>query len=335
MPSSFAGRMRRSYPRLFRRLIRPLVKRSDSPPVQLSSPKLVLPHASTPSGATAIADSFVKNGEPEEGCTARCSKRDETAWNHVEHWMWPLFTDEWSAFRARLGLHPCPLANDEHMHSPARDDKRDDSGMKYMTPNGIDSARLPPVLYLFSGLVVDESPFWPAIVRVCGYLYTPQSAPHSNPGPRTVESKAATGEISPGQRKAGNAAKPSAVEHSSQNSRKTCSKDEAHGCLPRHVEGFLLAREDRPLFIGFGSMWEMCAPGYGLACCLQSVLLAARQAGLRCLVSVPRMECNRGDQVQSCVERMDTSRELEIATEFLMDELQAAAGEDSLLVRES
>lgn len=325
--------MRRSYPRLFRRLIRPLVKRSYGlPTVPLPSPESVLPHASTPSSATATIDSVVEKGECGEKYAARCSERDETAWNHVEHWMWPLFTDQWSAFRARLGLHPCPLANED---TPARGDQRDGSSTKDITPNGIDPARLPPVLYLFSGLVVDESPFWPASVRVCGYLYTPQSAPRSNFSPRTVEGESTAGKILPGQQNAGNSAKLSAAEQSSQFLGEADSNHEAHGCLPRQVESFLLAREDRPLFIGFGSMWDMCTPGYGLACCLRSGVLAARQAGLRCLVSIPRMECNRGEQAQSSVERMDKTRELEIATEFLMGELKAAAGEDSLLVRES
>ncbi|CAN0528800.1 unnamed protein product, partial [Ectocarpus sp. 12 AP-2014] len=35
--------------------------------------------------------------------------RLETAWDHVEHWMWPLFTNRWATFRERLGLDPCPL----------------------------------------------------------------------------------------------------------------------------------------------------------------------------------------------------------------------------------
>jgi hypothetical protein len=31
------------------------------------------------------------------------------SWGEVQHWMWPLWTERWSAFREELGLSPSPL----------------------------------------------------------------------------------------------------------------------------------------------------------------------------------------------------------------------------------
>lgn len=345
MPSSFAGRMRRTYPRLFRRLISPLAKRrSQTTPVQISSPESAVPAGSVRSGTPESVVLVVEQSASGQRNTAMFSEREETAWSHVEHWMWPLFTDTWGAFRARLGLHPCPLVDDEiehiskeaYVHALLKRRKRHGSGLRELAPDAIDPTRLPPVLYLFSSLVVDESPFWPGTVRVCGYLYPPHSAPHFKPSPATVKGGTTTaGEMSLEQHNARDAAKHPERDKYSQNPGEAHLKHAAPGYLPRNVEIFLSAREDKPLFIGFGSMWEMCAPGYGLAFCLRSILLAARQAGARCLVSLPREDCKRGDEEGvGDVGRIDQRRELEAATEFLSGEFAAAAGKDSLLVRE-
>lgn len=345
MPSSFAGKMRRAYPRLFRRLMSPLAKRrSKMTPMQMSSS--VVPPGSARSVSPQSPVLVVEQSESGERSTARFRECEETAWSHVEHWMWPLFTDRWGAFRASLGLHPCPLADGEIEHpsegaddvyTPLKSRRICDDGLTVSAPDALDPARFPPVLYLFSSHVVDESPFWPGIVRVCGYLYPPQSTFYSKPRPAAVEGgTTTTGGMLPEQLDTKNSAKHAEADTRPQNLGKAHLKHATQGYLPRNVEIFLSAREEKPLFIGFGSMWEMCAPGYGLAFCLRSVLVAARQAGARCLVSLPREECKLGDEkCVSGVGRIDGPRELEAATEFLLGEFAATADEDSLLVRES
>eukprot|EP00903_Cladosiphon_okamuranus_P017745 g16335.t1 len=105
--------------------------------------------------------------------------------------------------------------------------------------------------------------------------------------------------------------------------------------LPPDVEAFLSAREERPVYIGFGSMWTMCSPGYRLAFALRVLLVGARQAGSRCMVHLPAREAaGVGKGGFEGAETGDGSRlaELDAAMDWIWGEFNASAAQNSLLV---
>lgn len=295
IPSSFAGRMRRAYPRLFRRLWRP---RPPCPP------------------AAIAAD--------DESSTRGAYSPLEKPWDHVEHWMWPLFTDRWASFRAKLGLQPCPLADGEDEAAlglvssgfgTARATGAGGQARAGQSSKPVDAGLLPRVLYLFSSLVVDTSPFWPKGTRVCGYIYPRKASRTTEDGARAMAT--ASGRA-PGE--AGRA----------------CREP-----LPPEIEAFLDDERGKPICVDFGSMWAMCPPGYGLACALKTVLLGAREGRARCLVLLPPPETTEVTGAQEGAPRdeearvlggHDPFRELGIATSFVVGEFAAGAGDGDLLV---
>lgn len=342
--------MRRTYPRLFRRLNRvpdELINTTTATTLSSSVTTLAestsdpapatgsLPNAGKQYSAAGTGDSFpdVATGRGGRG-------RDQTAWTHVEHWMWPLFTDRWGAFRERLGLHPCPLAEDIEVLAGKGTEAELAGTSVPLASSAVDPSHLPLVLYLFSSLVVDTSPFWPESARVCGYLYP--SAARMALGKRAPEET----RIFKNRRKAPARSNPHKLQHQTPCVASGISGDglfvgaevklpEIAPCLPPDVEAFLSARGDRPLYVGFGSMWGMCPPGYRLASALRVVLLGARQAGARCLVLLPARETEGpGGDVSVGVKGANHSRlnELNSATDFVLHELAASAGDDDLLV---
>jgi len=81
----------------------------------------------------------------------------EVGWGEVLHWMWPLFTERWAAWRSdRLHLSPCPLTD------PVTE-----------LPNIQDWPSAAPLLYGFSQDVVECPVYWPTSVFVCGFWYAP------------------------------------------------------------------------------------------------------------------------------------------------------------------
>lgn len=357
MPSSFPARMRRTYPGLFRRLTR----------LPVNKPRLS-PKAMQGDSATGSESS----GRRERAAEAQ-GGRAETAWSHVEHWMWPLFTDRWGPFRERLGLHPCPFHEEEQTMEPL-ERRTSKEGARLSVPGtgargalrAVDPAQLPLVLYLFSPLVVDASPFWPDCVRVCGYLF-----PASTPTPTTTTTSPATsaqsksgGEPGPAC-SVGNTQRQRLAQSSIDQLHKTgfdsnlarVSDQPEHGInvdvddkarcrgstergdapgLPPDVETFLSAREDRAIYVGFGSMWSMCSPGYRLAFALRVLLLGARQAGSRCMVHLPpaREEARAGKAGFEGAQVGDGNRlaELDSAMKWVLGEFTASAAQDELLV---
>lgn len=252
--------------------------------------------------------------------------------------MWPLFTDRWAAFRERLGLHPCPLEDVAALAGKGAGGAF--AGIHVpLVSSAVDPTHLPQVLYLFSSLVVDTSPFWPESVRVCGYLHPP--AARMAPGKRDPEEA----RISRNEREIPVRSSPNELQHQNPCEASVAGDGRPVGievkapdvapCLPPGVEAFLSTREDRPLYVGFGSMWDMCPPGYRLASALQVVLLGARQAGARCLVILPAREAaGAGEESFFGVEGGADSRvnELDSATDFVLKEIAASTGDDSLLV---
>lgn len=253
--------------------------------------------------------------------------------------MWPLFTDRWGDFRERLGLNPCPLAEDSAVLAGHGGGEATLAGTSPpFSSCAVDPMNLPLVLYLFSSLVVDTSPFWPENARVCGYLY-PSSARMMPRRRQTDEAKTS---------KSGKEAPIRSTDLPHQN---LCVESGMAGdglpvgvkvktpdiapCLPSGVEAFLSAREDRPLYVGFGSMWAMCPPGYRLASALQVVLLGARQAGTRCLVVLPAREtASAGEGFFGGVDAKRGShlKELDSATEFVLKEFTASTDDADVLV---
>lgn len=349
MPSSFPARMRRTHPRLFRRLTRIPDKQNPSSSLKAAQ-----------GGGATVAE---RSGREDAAGIHRA--RVETAWAHVEHWMWPLFTDRWAGFRERLGLHPCPFQEEqtvgalgrrtgyEGLRSPAPGD----GGRSALT--AVDPAQLPLVLYLFSPSVVDASPFWPDCVRVCGYLYpTPTPATKTAQPTSNLEPACGLGD-SQGRRATPPSADPphqadSSLAQASEQPENDVGYDnndvyyQVGACpdgrggggggtgLPSAVEAFLSAREDRPIYVGFGSMWTMCSPGYRLALALRVVLLGARQAGSRCVVHLPSREAASSVGAGGC-EGADTGEgyrlaELDSAMDWVLGEFAASAAQDDLLV---
>lgn len=341
MPGSFPGRMRRAYPRLFRRLTRD----PDTPAVSiLATARLEeSSHEAQKSGDLlyGLEHSLTANSS-DCASASRGDTHTETAWSHVEHWMWPLFTDRWGAFRERLGLHPCPLADsDDEVPSEAESTRDEASPIEESgrpKVRAIDPARLPAVLYCFSPLVVDKSPFWPECVKACGYLYPLQAfvAQGRGDGLRTGGlGKKETAGLGSGQELV---QKPTAHPKATD----AAAFGETYGaksgtlaCLPLALEFFLSKHEDRPLYVGFGSMWAMCPPDYGLAYALRVVLAGAREAGSRCVVVLPaREERHVEEAVDSEVERRESERlrEVDTAADVVLRECAASVGHDDLLV---
>ncbi|CAM9552545.1 unnamed protein product [Scytosiphon promiscuus] len=305
MPCAFPRRMRRVYPRLFRRL------------------KV---------GATAVAGST----EVDEGAVTR-GKHGEEAWSHVEHWMWPLFSDRWGGVRRRLGLRSCPLQNDDPAAESLDVSRNTGARTKDLTlpangtvdaRRGVEHFKLPLVLYLFSPLVVDASPYWPKSVRVCGYLFPPMTTETqatrrhdargslTNARTRAVASTKQRRQLDQTPTNASNKPGDAMV---GVNEYEASSEERLIEDLPLHVEAFLSAREDRPIFIGFGSMWQMCVPGYPLALALRVLLVAARQMGKRCLMNLPKVPHEEAPAWQN-----DSKKDMEVANDGRLRELESA-----------
>lgn len=324
MPSSFPARMRRVHPHLFRRLTR----LSDKPG-ELSKV-----------GRDRLASSSEDSSEGHAATRGGCL---ETAWAHLEHWMWPLFTDKWGPFREQLGLDPCPFQEDGAME-PSEVDQH---GLLTAGNGAIDALRtvdprqLPLVLYLFSPLVVDLSPFWPQCVRICGYLFpSPATTKQRKGGQKTSCSLDGRQILAPQLAEQPSQLSPEPTRASDKPASDIVIQA-GHDCpapgkrclLPPDVEGFLSARDDRPIYIGFGSMWGMCSPGYRLSFALGVLLLGARQAGFRCVVSLPTREPAgvRKDNVEGA-ERL---RELDSAMEWVLGESAASESQGDLLVNKA
>lgn len=222
----------------------------------------------------------------------------------------------------------------------------------------VDPAQLPLVLYLFSPLVVDASPFWPDCVRVCGYLFptpTPTPTPTTTTQPKSVLGPAS----SLGERRRQRPVQSSEYQRHQVDSnlnlprasdlpendagvdvgdkpRAACAETGNVSGLPPDVEAFLAAREDdRPIYVGFGSMWTMCSPGYRLAFALRVLLLGARQAGSRYIVHLPAREAAAaGEGGFQGADGGDISRlaELGSAMDWVLGEFSASAAQDDLLV---
>lgn len=318
MPSAFPRRMRRVYPRLFRRL--------------------------TAGGAPCTAGR--DGGGNDEAETRR--NRGEEAWSHVEHWMWPLFSDRWGEFRERLGLRPCPFQNDEEAESfnigtPSSSEA--DVGTVDARKAG-DYFNLPLVLYLFSPLVVDASPYWPKSVRICGYVFPPMATTthtkrcHDGRGSLNdaevwvVASTAQRHQLDQAPSDSSNQPKEATTQ-----TEESGEPSEEPDDLATDVEAFLSSREDRPIFVGFGSMWGMCVPGYPLAFVLRVLLVAARQVGVRCLINLPDLpqredtSLQDGDKKGVAGTKEGRLRQLEIATEWVLGELAVSRVQGDVLVR--
>lgn len=328
------------YPHLFRRLTR------------LPDKPRLSPKAAQGGGAAGTESDSREDAVEVQG------GRAETAWAHVEHWMWPLFTDRWGAFRERLGLHPCPFQEEQTMDALDRQAGEDGLGLPVLgncardALRAVDPAQLPLVLYLFSPLVVDASPFWPDCVRVCGYLFpTPAPTPATiaptkrglEPGcSPCINQREGTTQSSGGQRYQVGSQLARATEQPEQDVAIDVD-DKAGACaergevsgLPSDVEAFLCAREDRPIYVGFGSMWSMCLPGYRLAFALRVLLLGARQAGSRCMVHLPAREPTGVTKVGLEGAKVGGGNQLaerDSAVDWVMGEFTASAGQDELLV---
>ncbi|CBJ26263.1 amino acid adenylation domain protein [Ectocarpus siliculosus] len=324
MPSSFPKRLRRTYPRLYRGLTRVPNK-----------PRLA--HKEDCEGAaTAPTSSSEEQSELSQAAETK-RVRLETAWDHVEHWMWPLFTNRWATFRERLGLDPCPLQ--ESLEAQPSEPRREglavaDNGC-LSSLRTIDSTELPLVLYLFSPLVVDASPYWPESVRVCGYLF-PSPASRTHPKGRRAGLRNPGHEQEPIQSSTERQLDPTAAfgsnEHVPESENSNAALEERLG-IPPSVEEFLSVREDRPIYVGFGSMWGMCVPGYRLAFALRVLLLGVRQAGGRCLVNLPHLPTVEKKEPFDGAGGPSKRQlgELESATD-LLGEFAASAGRDNLLV---
>ncbi|CAB1118483.1 unnamed protein product [Ectocarpus sp. CCAP 1310/34] len=328
MPSSFPKRLRRTFPCLYRGLTRVPNK-----------PRLAH-KAGCEGAATAPTSRSEEKSELSQAAETRMV-RLETAWDHVEHWMWPLFTNKWAIFRERLGLTPCPLQ--ENLEAQPSEPRR--KGLA-VADNGclsslrmIDPTKLPLVLYLFSPLVVDASPYWPESVRVCGYLF-PSPASRTHPKGRRAGLRNADHGQEPTQSSTEQQLDPTPSfdpnklegEHVPESENSNAALEERLG-IPPSVEDFLSVREDRPIYVGFGSMWGMCVPGYRLAFALRVLLLGARQAGGRCLVNLPQLPTVEKKETFDDAGGPSESQlgELESATDWLC-EFAASAGRDNLLV---
>ncbi|CAH9079634.1 unnamed protein product [Cuscuta europaea] len=82
----------------------------------------------------------------------------KVGWKDVNHWMWPLFTEEWGSWRSHdLKLSSCPFT-DPVTGLPT---------WNYRPPS-------PMLLYGFSKEIVEcPAAYWPSRVRVCGFWFLP------------------------------------------------------------------------------------------------------------------------------------------------------------------
>ncbi|CAH9139456.1 unnamed protein product [Cuscuta epithymum] len=81
----------------------------------------------------------------------------KVGWKDVNHWMWPLFTEEWGSWRSHdLKLSSCPFT-DPITGLPT---------WNYRPPS-------PMLLYGFSKEIVECPAYWPSRVRVCGFWFLP------------------------------------------------------------------------------------------------------------------------------------------------------------------
>ncbi|CAM9228623.1 unnamed protein product [Discosporangium mesarthrocarpum] len=172
------------------------------------------------------------------------------------------------------------------------------------------------MLYLFSPLVVEHPPFWPASVRVCGYIFP---GGDGEAGSRTVgltetkeerdERKAlpVTGSHTEGGRQEGEKLASIAVNDGSIDGSRAGLEQgtplQPLQPLQSQLDRFLsLGDNDKPIYVGFGSMWSMCPPGSNLALLLRTIVEGALQVNIRCLVVLPAGEpaketCVGEDQV--------------------------------------
>ncbi|CAM9436501.1 unnamed protein product, partial [Hapterophycus canaliculatus] len=311
MPSAFPRRMRRVYPSLFRRL-------------------------------TTVGPSAARKSEAE---TRR--EHGEDAWSHVEHWMWPLFSDRWGAFRERLGLRPCPLNNDPARESLAMGTQCSSAAHNDVVSvrSAVDPLNLPLVLYLFSPLVVDASPYWPKSVRICGYVFPPMAQRAKARGRKNGRGSLIDAEVrvdSSSEERHQLDRTPSDASFKPRRrvirTKEDGAPSEEVGDLAPDVDAFLSSREDRPIFVGFGSMWGMCVPDFPLALALRVVLVAAKQAGLRCLINLPNVLQREAAGLQDGgkKEREGTNegrlKELESATEWVRGEFAVPRNQNDVEV---
>ncbi|XP_020572535.1 sterol 3-beta-glucosyltransferase UGT80B1 isoform X2 [Phalaenopsis equestris] len=82
---------------------------------------------------------------------------NEVCWNDVEHWMWPLFTEEWGTWRSDC-LHLSPLPFMDPVTNLPIWHKR---------------VKSPLLLYGFSKEIVECPGYWPSNAHVCGFWFLP------------------------------------------------------------------------------------------------------------------------------------------------------------------
>ncbi|XP_020250119.1 sterol 3-beta-glucosyltransferase UGT80B1 isoform X2 [Asparagus officinalis] len=82
---------------------------------------------------------------------------EKVSWKDVQHWMWPLFSEDWGSWRSDcLNLSPLPFM-DPVTNLP----------MWHMR------AQSPLLLYGFSKKIVECPGYWPSNVHVCGFWFLP------------------------------------------------------------------------------------------------------------------------------------------------------------------
>ncbi|KAK4846341.1 hypothetical protein QYF36_016114 [Acer negundo] len=82
---------------------------------------------------------------------------NKVCWKDVNHWMWPLFTENWGLWRSeKLNISPCPFTD------PV-------TGL----PTWHERASSPKLLYGFSKEIVECPDYWPSNVHCCGFWFLP------------------------------------------------------------------------------------------------------------------------------------------------------------------
>ncbi|KAK3185010.1 hypothetical protein Dsin_032296 [Dipteronia sinensis] len=82
---------------------------------------------------------------------------NKVCWEDVNHWMWPLFTENWGLWRSeKLNLSPCPFMD------PV-------TGL----PTWHERASSPKLLYGFSKEIVECPDYWRSNVHCCGFWFLP------------------------------------------------------------------------------------------------------------------------------------------------------------------
>lgn len=95
--------------------------------------------------------SCFRNERPQLYKLLRQAPVGRVGWGELEHWMWPLFAEEWDPFRALLGL-PAPLQDDTL--PPAT-----------------------PLVYGMSPAVCPPPGYWPSSVHLTGFWFIAHSTP--------------------------------------------------------------------------------------------------------------------------------------------------------------